>query len=256
LPTTARITCGKLLQGFRSITIEPSSANKGLANSITYGVSKVLEKHDRIIVLEDDLLTSPYFLSFLNQGLELYQHDDRVASVCSYVYPVNEPLPETFFLKNIDSLGWATWSRAWKIFNPDGATMLKEIKKKNLAREFNFNNAYAFLRMLHFQSRGIVDSWAIRWYASVFLQDKLSLFTGSPFVKNIGFDESGSNSSAWDKQRYDTVLELKEPRLTKIEVKENKEVRVIFERYLKRTRKPLMIKIGDKFRKLLRNLKG
>jgi GT2 family glycosyltransferase len=108
--------------GFRSLTIHESPNNKGLANSIIDGATKVCEEYGRVIVLEDDLVTSPWFLKYMNDALNTYEQDERVISVHGYTYPVDEPLPETFFLRGADCWGWATWKRGWELFEPNVAS--------------------------------------------------------------------------------------------------------------------------------------
>ena len=95
--------------GFKSVAIVEREFNLGLARSIIDGVTAIVNKYGRIIVLEDDMVTSPYFLTYMNEALEKYADDERVASSNGYVYPVDQPLPEAFFLPGADCWGWATW---------------------------------------------------------------------------------------------------------------------------------------------------
>ena len=125
------------ISGFRSITVHQRNHNFGLAKSIIEGVTEVLRVHDRVIVLEDDLVTSPYFLSYMNEALDKYANDDRVISIHGYVYPVKERLPDTFFLRGADCWGWATWRRGWQLFNSDGQYLLQELKRRHLVSVFN-----------------------------------------------------------------------------------------------------------------------
>jgi len=115
------------IKGFASVTIIKRNENLGLANSIISGVSMILESNDRVIVLEDDLVLSPYFLRYVNQALDLYADDEQVASVHGYVYPVSTVLPGTFFLKGTDCWGWGTWKRAWKHFEPDATKLISRL---------------------------------------------------------------------------------------------------------------------------------
>src|SRR3989338_4006387 len=108
------------ISGFKNVVVEKSENNKGLAKSIILGVSKIVEKFGRVIVLEDDLVISPYFLQFMNDGLDFYENDDRVISIHGYIYPIKEKLPPTFFIKGADCWGWATWKRGWDLFNENG----------------------------------------------------------------------------------------------------------------------------------------
>ena len=98
--------------GFAKVEVRCLEVNQGLAQSIISGVSEVLKRHGRVIVLEDDLVTSPYFLTFMNEALEKYEDTETVASIHGYLFPVLEHLPETFFIRGADCWGWATWSRA------------------------------------------------------------------------------------------------------------------------------------------------
>ena len=66
------------LSGFKSITLKEQSENIGLANSIISGITEVSCKYDRFIVLEDDLLTSPYFLKYMNESLEKFKDESKV----------------------------------------------------------------------------------------------------------------------------------------------------------------------------------
>ena len=186
----------RTVAGFRSVRIVEREENLGLAKSIISGVTEVLSTHDRIIVVEDDLLTSRHFLTYMNDALEFYRDDDRVASVHGYVYPVGRALPETFFLRGADCWGWGTWPRAWKIFVPDGSALLVELRRQGLESLFDFDGSFDYTRMLEDQIAGLNNSWAIRWYASAFLGQKFTLYPGRSLVHNIGNDSSGAHAAA------------------------------------------------------------
>jgi hypothetical protein len=102
-------------------------------------------------------------------------------------------VPETFFLKGADCWGWATWRRGWELFESDGKKLLRQLKDANLLRRFDFDGAYSYSKMLKDQIKGKNNSWAVRWYASALLQDKLTLYPGKSFLKNIGLDASGTH---------------------------------------------------------------
>jgi putative methyltransferase (TIGR04325 family) len=183
------------ITGFKSIQIIERDYNFGLAKSIIDGVTRVCQDYGRVIVLEDDIIASPYFLRYMNDGLNLYENNERVISIHGYVYPTKEELPETFFLRGADCWGWATWKRGWNLFEPDGKILLKELEKRKLAKNFDMNGAYKFTKMLKDQIKGKNDSWAIRWHASAFLASKLTLYPGKSLVTNIGLDGSGTHCS-------------------------------------------------------------
>jgi hypothetical protein len=183
------------IENFKSIEIIERESNYGLARSIIDGVTNVCNQYGRVIVMEDDLVTSSHFLAYMNDALTLYEHDERVISVHGYLYPIKGPVPETFFIKGADCWGWATWKRGWDIFEPDGQVLLQELKRRKLTKSFDFNDSFPFTKMLKKQIEGRNDSWAIRWYASAFLKEKLTLNPGRNLVLNIGTDSTGTHCS-------------------------------------------------------------
>lgn len=197
--------------GFHSVMLVERDKNFGLARNIIEGVSEVLRQHERVIVLEDDMVTSPFFLTYMNEALERYASEDRIISIHGYVYPVAVALPEAFFLPGADCWGWATWRRGWACFNPDGAQLLRELKQRKLERAFDFEGSYPYTKMLEAQIAGTNDSWAIRWYASAFLLGKLTLYPGRSLVHNIGNDATGTHcdqSSVMDTSLSDRAIRL------------------------------------------------
>lgn len=192
------------IEGLKSVTIVERENNLGLAKSIIDGVTKIVGERGRVIVLEDDTVTSPYFLIYMNEALEKYANDDRIVSIHGWLFPTEITLPETFFLLGADCWGWATWKRGWKLFNSDGQSLLDELKRKKLTRDFDYNGAYPYIKMLEGQIKGKNDSWAVRWYASAFLAGKLTLYPGRSLVHNIGNDNSGTHCGVSD--HFDTKL--------------------------------------------------
>lgn len=219
------------ITGFRSVTIHHRPHNFGLAKSIIEGVTEVLSRYERIIVLEDDMVTSPHFLRYMNESLDRFADDERVISVHGYIYPVQQVLPEAFFLRGADCWGWATWRRGWVLFNPDGQALLDELKRRNLIKVFDFNGAYGYSHMLESQIKGTNDSWAIRWYASAFLADKLTLYPGRSLVHNIGNDNSGTHcgtTTALDAELSDRQIDL-----TRLRIEEYVEAKQTIEDYFR-----------------------
>jgi len=221
----------KTIDGFKKIIIIEREQNLGLANSIISGVTDIINNHGKIIVLEDDMITSLYFLKYMNDALEFYKDNDNVISIHGYIYPVKKELPETYFIKGADCWGWATWKRGWKLFNPDSNALLEQIQNKKLTKKFDINGAFPYTQMLKDQAEGRGKSWAIRWYASAFLADKLTLYPGTSLVQNIGFDQSGTNCGESD--LYGINLAEKEISIKKISIKENKFALKQIEKYFK-----------------------
>lgn len=241
----------KSITGFKSLRIVEREKNFGLANNIIDGVTSIVNEFGRIIVLEDDLLTSPYFLKFMNEALNKYEDTDEIVSVHGYLYPIKADVPTNFILKHTDSLGWGTWRKSWTVFNSDGQSLLEQIKKQNLQKEFNFNNTYNFTKMLENQVLGKNNSWAIRWYASSFLSNKLSLFSGKSLVFHNGNDLGSSNSSYGDSFWLDVELSNESIPLIDVPICENQEMRLIYSKFFHST-----FSLQGKIRKKIKDIYG
>lgn len=221
------------INGFASVEVTARDENRGLAASVISGVSQVVEEFNKVIVLEDDLLTSPYFLDYMNEGLELYKEDGEVASVQAHMFPLKGSiLPQSFFLPVTGSWGWGTWSRSWRLFNPDAKYLLGEIRRRGLSCAFDLNHSYPYTRLLDQQVAGKIDSWAIRWYASTFLLGKMSLFPASSFVKNAGFDGSGVHCGRSDPEHFNTSIVSNYTELGRVSPKINERILEDFQKSL------------------------
>ncbi len=234
------------ITGFRTVTIFERERNFGLAESIIQGVTQVLSDYENLIVLEDDMITSPYFLNYMNEGLNKFIANEEIISIHGYVYPVKKVLPEAFLLRGADCWGWATWRRGWALFNPDGEYLLDQIRKRNLLKLFDFNNTYSYSGMLKGQIEGKNDSWAIRWYASAFLADKLTLYPGRSLVHNIGNDSSGTHCGTSDS--LNTELSLTAIDLSTLSFSPSTEARLAFEEFFESSRESLTRKVLRRLR--------
>ena len=133
------------VSGFAKITIIEREKNWGLAKSIIDGVTTRVKEYGRVIVLEDDLVVAPNFLKFMNDALEMYKDESKVGHIQACEFFEDSTLPDTFLIKWTGSWGWATWERAWDLFNPDGKALLRELEERKLTKTFDFNNSYRFL---------------------------------------------------------------------------------------------------------------
>jgi len=240
----------KKTDGFASVRYVFRQRNMGLAESTIDGLTEVLKEHERAIMLEDDNVTSPYFLTYMNEALEKYSNDDRVISIHGYMYPVKETLPEAFFIPGADTWGWGTWRRGWALFDRDGKKLLDELKRRGLLKKFDFNGAYPFSKMLEGQIRGANNSWSIRWYASAFLAGKLTLYPSRSLVQNIGHDDSGTHCAGSDV--YDVDLRLTPIDLSNVQVTASLEGLKSFENFFRQTRrKDLLGKVLRRIKKTL-----
>lgn len=181
------------IDGFKSITIVERDINFGLARSIIDGVTKVVNERGRVIVLEDDLVVSPYFLKYMNMALEVYQDEEKVMHISGYMFPINTAdVPETFFLRTTSCWGWATWNRAWQHFEKNPKKVLSEYTEQTIDR-FNMDGSHNFWAQVEQNERGLINTWAVFWYASVFQRAGLCLHPKFSMVNNIGHDDTGEH---------------------------------------------------------------
>lgn len=173
--------------------------NLGLFKSITSGVSELVERFGRIIVIEDDLVLSKGFLDFINRALDKYESVERVMQISGHTFPFNSTdTNDANFIPVATCQGWATWKRAWKLFDPSTLGYESLIYDKALRYKFNVNGSFPYTRMLFAQKAGKISSWAICWWWSFFNNDGLCLYPSLSLVKNIGFGEGASHTKASD----------------------------------------------------------
>jgi len=206
-------------------------SNLGLANSLISGIEKVLQSNKSIIVLEDDLVVSEHFLSFCNSALARYETNLKVASIQGFTYDINYSEHDTYFMMGADCWGWATWKNRWQEFERDGAKLLHNLQTSKREKEFDLYGAYPYTRMLERQVLGLVDSWAIRWHASMFLQNRVSLYPSITLVENYGQDGSGTHIGS--KSFIPRQLSAFQPKLEDIPVIETTEVSRVMRKILR-----------------------
>lgn len=172
-----------------------SEVNLGLSRSVIAGVSDAVDRFGRAIVVEDDLELSPSFLTFMNHALDRYIHNERVFQVSGYMFDVPElnSSRSALFLPFTVSWGWATWKRAWDQFDPLASGWEALRTDKELRQRFGLDGTYDYATMLIRQMTGLRDSWAVRWYWTVFKANGLVLFPPVSLVSNTGFDGSGTH---------------------------------------------------------------
>ena len=182
------------LLGNKAVFVE-QERNRGLANSIITGTTELCDRYGSIIVVEDDLILAPSFLRFLNEGLEHFANEPRVMQISGHIFDVPSVTHqrEALLLPLTTSWGWATWKRAWDLFDPSATGWHERLTDAAEAQRFNLGGRYDYHRMLKRQMNGEIDSWAIRWYYSVFEHDGLVLFPPRTLVSNGGFDGSGTH---------------------------------------------------------------
>lgn len=231
------------IDGFKKITIIERNKNWGLADSIIDGVTTIVNEYGKIIVMEDDLVTSKYFLRFMNEALNMYSDDLGVASITGYIYPLKraDRLPATYFIRGADCWGWATWKRAWLAFEADGRKLLARLIANNQIRDFDFDDSYGYTDMLIRQIDGKNNSWAIRWYASAYLANMLTLYPRDSYVLNIGNDDSGTHCNT--SKNFDVSIQRHYEQLERIEAIESVNAKKQISLFFKSLRPSLISKV-------------
>jgi len=181
------------VNGFKSLNIIQSDTNKGLASSIIDGVSKIIDKHSRVIVLEDDIVTAPEFLKFMNSCLSIYENCENVAHVSGFSFDIRTS-KDHFFLRQTHCWGWATWKRAWIKLDLDSNRLLNSIAKQNKLNEFDLLGSCDYSGQLQRNISKEIVTWAVKWYATCFLDNALAVHPRLTLCENIGLDGSGTNS--------------------------------------------------------------
>ncbi|WP_339813385.1 DapH/DapD/GlmU-related protein [uncultured Imperialibacter sp.] len=236
----------------KEVYIKESDTNKGLADSIVAGVTEVVNKYGKVIVLEDDIVTSAGFLKYMNDALRLYEKDKDVMHISGYMYPHDETLPETFFFNVPLCWGWGTWKRAWVNFNGNSAYLWKEIALKRGWDSFNKVGGDYLQKQLAGNITGTMKTWFIKWHASLYLLDGMSLYPNRSLVQNIGFDRTGehkeSNNFAYKVELSNGV------RVDRISLKEDEKAKEIILTFYKNTyysSKPSQARYISWFNKLI-----
>ena len=239
----------KEVSGFKSVKVFNSKQNLGLANSIINGVTKLVNEYGKVIVFEDDLLSSIHTLQYFNEALTRYADEEKVMHIGAYMFDIDsKTLPETFFYRIATSWGWATWSRAWKDFEPDIDKLIGQFDKQKI-NKFSIDGTMNFWKQMQDFKAGKNNSWAIRWYASIFLNGGLTLNPSHSLVHNIGHDGTGVHSNV--ENTYQVKITKKQVKKFPAEIKEDEQAHQAIKHFLK-NRKGSLVKRGLVFIKQLR----
>jgi GT2 family glycosyltransferase len=221
----------KTIGGFQKVVLIERERNLGLAHSIISAVTEIVNAHGRIIVLEDDLVTSKYFLQYMNQALTVYEKEERVMHISGSAYPIDDfSADDTYFLHIPLCWGWGTWKRAWDRFSKNFEMMEKF--DRSMKERFNFDGTYPYWKQLEMNRNGQLNTWFVFWYATVFLRNGLVLFPKKALVKNIGHDGTGVHCGRSD--AFDVELSLQPVKVLPIPLKESQEALRMHKEYFRR----------------------
>ena len=203
--------------GFKSVSVIERPQNIGLKANIVGAVTEIVNKYGRVITLEDDIVTSPGFLQFMNEALEMYKDDEQVMHISGYMWPHRLPLQETFFYEMpYPGGGWATWKRAWQYYDDDAVKLYR--LWENRWDEFNIVGAH-LQKQLYDNYRGTLNTWFVKWHAVLLERGGLTLYPGKSLTNNIGFDESATN--CYTTNKFD-VVPIDSVRVKRIPIRESK----------------------------------
>lgn len=227
------------IEGFKSVKVIEREKNLGLAESIVQGVTELTNEYGKVIVFEDDLISSPYTLTYFNTALQKYKNDKKAMHISAYMYPLSDStnLPETFFYRAAHSWGWATWKRAWDEFEPNIDKLIDQFDR-NKVDEFTIEGKMNFWKQIQEFKAGKNNSWAIRWYASIFLKGGLALNPSQSLINNIGHDGTGVHSNV--ENMYNVTINQKNIREFPSQVSENKQAYELIRSFLKQRKGNLL----------------
>lgn len=239
----------KDIRGFKKTTLIERRQNLGLANSIIDGVTRIINKHGKVIVLEDDIVTSPYFLKFMNDALNFYEKKKDVWHISGWNYPIdNKGLNDVFFWRLMNCWGWATWSDRWVNFEKNVEKTIKNFSKDDI-KKFNIDGASDFWSQVINNKEGNINTWAIFWYAIIFKNNGLCLNPSKTFLENIGHDGSGINCRV--NSTLSSDLSKNNNINFDIDVKENAHAVEKIKRFYMSQKKPLLIRAINKISRII-----
>ena len=217
----------------KSVTLIESETNKGLARSIIEGVTEIINKYGKAIILEDDIITGKYFLEYMNEALEKYQGNKEVWHVTGWRDPIKHTKKnKAYFYPTMDCWSWATWTDRWQYFKKD-PLYYKSIFSPQMIESFNVDNTdKGMFSQIEDNITGKINTWAIFWYATIFVNNGLCLGPTKSLCKNIGFDNSGvhcgTNSAEEIIETIDNKIQVfpKKIELDKKEFSKNKKFNI------------------------------
>jgi len=206
--------------GFKSVHISEREENYGLARNIIEGVTSIVNKYGRVIVLEDDIVSSPFFLRFMNDALDFYADEKKVWHISGWNYSIDtKGLGDVFLWRAMNCWGWATWADRWQFFEKDTEALIKKFSNADI-RRFNLDGANNFFGQVMSNKKNKLNTWAVYWYASIFNNNGLCVNPVMSYVNNIGHDGSGVHCKT--NNVFTSILNEKRSVVFTTEIFENK----------------------------------
>ncbi len=194
---------------FGGVKIVAAPSNKGLAKSVISGVTQIIEEYGKVIVVEDDVITSPRYLRFMNDALDFYEQDEKIWSVGGFTVPMT--LPEYYdksviMTQRVSSCAWGTWRDRWEKIDwtmPDYKKFRFDLAARKKFNCWGDDRA----AMLDYQMNGRINSWAIRFDYYMFKNEMYNVIPRTSLVRNIGFDGSGTHCAKTENRAFGSIGE-------------------------------------------------
>jgi glycosyltransferase involved in cell wall biosynthesis len=237
----------KRVDGFKTVKVIERKENRGLAKSIITGVTEVVNHYGKIIVLEDDIVTSPAFLSFMNQALDFFQSEHKVWHISGWNYPINsEGLEDIFFWRVMNCWGWATWADRWQYFEKNPNKLMQTWSKQQ-KHNFDLEGSGVFWHQVTSNAKGKMNTWAIFWYATIYNNNGFCLNPTVTYVENVGHDGTGVHCGKMQAGKsHITALNVKEQFDWPLEIKEVEETTQLIKQFYKKQKKFFLVRIINK----------
>ncbi len=218
----------------KNTTLLCMERNMGMNENFLVNITEVVEKYGKVIVLEDDICTSPQFLNFMNDALDVYEQEERVMHVSGFVFDIsNRNLPNSFFIGAPSTWGWATWKDRWQKLNRNAKELFEIAQKNNLYSSMTLDRSCPdFWNQLEENALGVHNDWDIKWFSSVVINNGLCLYPKHSLVVNIGFDGTGTHFKNGEKG-HTTVFSKIQLRIEKMPIEESLIAKRSFVKYFK-----------------------
>lgn len=239
----------------KEVIIKEQVENQGLANSIKNGVSNIIEKHGKIIVLEDDLITSPYFLNYMNEALDFYEKYPAVFSISGYCLPPKKMQIPTDYIYDVyiglrnSSWGWATWRNKWTKVDWSETTYNQMVNDNQMINAFNRSGDDVF-EMLKMQKEGKLNIWSIQFTLAHFMNHAVSVIPTQSFVNNYGLDGSGENCSISKSLFHEKLSDKSEYKFLEILYEDKRIINAFYNAYCRKKR-PIHKKIINRLSRII-----
>lgn len=185
---------------FKQVEIIIRKKNFGLALNISQAVTEIISIYEKVIVIEDDVVTSKSFIDFMNNALNFYEHDNRIWHIAAHSeINFEERKNEIYIWKVMNCWGWATWKNRWQHFEKNPEQLINEFSE-DMIRDFDLDGSGYFWHQVVANASKRIDTWAIFWYATIFKNNGFCVNPYFSHTKNIGLDGSGAHCDI-DKDR-------------------------------------------------------